>query len=108
MVGLSQETTKKQIRCNRLEEEQERRRSPRRNPRFSALILVIHDYLGFPGGSDGKESGDNVRDLGSTPGLGKSSAEGNGYHSSILAWRILWAEDPDGLQSTGSQRFRHD
>ena len=29
-------------------------------------------------------------------------------HSSILAWRILWAEEPGGLQSTGLQRVRHD
>ena len=29
-------------------------------------------------------------------------------HSSILAWRIPWTEEPDGLQSTGSQRVRHD
>ena len=29
-------------------------------------------------------------------------------HSSILAWRIPWMEDPGGLQSTGSQRVRHD
>ena len=29
-------------------------------------------------------------------------------HSSILAWRILWTEEPGGLQSTGSQRVRHD
>ena len=29
-------------------------------------------------------------------------------HSSILAWEILWAEKPGGLQSTGSQRVRHD
>ena len=28
-------------------------------------------------------------------------------HSSILAWRILWTEEPGGLQSMGSQRFRH-
>ena len=25
-------------------------------------------------------------------------------HSSIFAWRILWTEEPDGLQSMGSQR----
>ena len=25
-------------------------------------------------------------------------------HSSILAWEILWTEDPDGLQSMGSQK----
>ena len=29
-------------------------------------------------------------------------------HSSVLAWRIPWTEEPGGLQSMGSQRFRHD
>ena len=29
-------------------------------------------------------------------------------HSSILAWRITWTEEPHGLQFMGSQRFRHD
>ena len=29
-------------------------------------------------------------------------------HSSILAWRILWTEEPGSLQSMGSQRVRHD
>ena len=33
----------------------------------------------FPGGSAGKESTWNVGDLGSIPGLGRSSGEGNGY-----------------------------
>ena len=28
--------------------------------------------------------------------------------SSILAWRILWIEEPGGLQSTGSRRVGHD
>ena len=28
-------------------------------------------------------------------------------HSSILAWRIPWTEEPEGLQSMGSQRVRH-
>ena len=28
--------------------------------------------------------------------------------SSILAWRTSWTEEPGGLQSTGSQRVRHD
>ena len=34
--------------------------------------------------------------------------EGMATHSSILAWRIPWTEEPGGLQSTGSQRVRHD
>ena len=34
--------------------------------------------------------------------------EGMATHSSILAWRIPWAEEPGGLQSMGPQRFRYD
>ena len=34
--------------------------------------------MGFPGGTDGKESACNVRDLGSIPGLERSPGEGNG------------------------------
>ena len=33
--------------------------------------------------------------------------EGMATHSSILAWRIPWMEEPGGLQSTGSQRVGH-
>ena len=29
-------------------------------------------------------------------------------HSSTLAWRVPWTEDPGGLQSMGSRRVRHD
>ena len=34
--------------------------------------------------------------------------EGMAAHSSILAWRIPWTEEPGGLQSMGSQRVRQD
>ena len=34
--------------------------------------------------------------------------EGMATHSSILAWRIPWTEEPGSLQSTGSQRVGHD
>ena len=34
--------------------------------------------------------------------------EGMAAHSSILAWRTPWTEEPDGLQPMGSQRVRHD
>ena len=30
------------------------------------------------------------------------------FHSSILAWRTPWTEEPGGLQSAGSQRVRRD
>ena len=33
--------------------------------------------------------------------------EGMATHSSLLAWRISWTEDPGGLQSMGLQRVRH-
>ena len=33
--------------------------------------------------------------------------EGMATHSSILAWEILWTEEPGGLQSMGSQRLGH-
>ena len=34
--------------------------------------------------------------------------EGMATHSSILAWRIPWTEEPGGLQSMGLQRVRQD
>ena len=34
--------------------------------------------------------------------------EGMVTHSSILAWRIPWTEEPGGLSYIGSQRVRHD
>ena len=34
--------------------------------------------------------------------------KGMATHSSILAWRVPWTEEPGGLQSTGSQRGGHD
>ena len=49
----------------------------------------------------------DARDLGSTPESGRSPAGGHG-NSSILAWRIPWTEEPDGLQSTGLKKGRHD
>ena len=45
-----------------------------------------------------------VRSLGWEDPLEKEVAT----HSSILAWRIPWMEEPGGLQFTGSQRVGHD
>ena len=33
--------------------------------------------------------------------------KGMATHSSILAWRVLWTEEPRGLQSMGSQKVGH-
>ena len=45
-----------------------------------------------------------VRSLGQEDPLEKGMAT----HSSVLAWSILWTEEPGGLQSMGLQRVRHD
>ena len=50
----------------------------------------------------------NARDLGSIPGSGRSPGEGMAIHSSTLAWKISWTEEPDRLQSNGLQRVGHD
>ena len=63
--------------------------------------------MSFPGGSDGKASAHNEGDLGLIPGSGRSRGEGND-NSSTLAWKIPWTEEPDRLQSMGSQRVSHD
>ena len=53
--------------------------------------------MGFPGGAEVKASACSVGDLGSIPGSGRSPREGNGNHSSTLAWKIPWMEEPGGL-----------
>ena len=45
-----------------------------------------------------------VRSLGQDDPLEKEMAT----HSSILAWKIPWTEEPGGLQSMGSPRVGHD
>ena len=56
--------------------------------------------------SDGKacNEGDRVQSLGREDPLENKMAT----HSSILAWKIRWTEEPGRLQSTGSQTVRHD
>ena len=57
----------------------------------------------FSGGSDGKESACSAEDPGLIPGLGDPLEEEMATCSSILSWKIPWTEEPDGLQSMGSQ-----
>ena len=60
--------------------------------KFSNILALfpIRVPLGFPGGSDGKESACNVGDLGSIPGFGRSPGGGQDMAtpSSIIDWRI--------------------
>ena len=81
-------------------------------------ITMGHSYGSFPGGSDGKVSACNAGDLGLIPGSSACNAGDRGLipgskdalekemaiQSSTLAWKIPWTEDPDRLQSVGSQR----
>ena len=58
--------------------------------------------MGFPGGPSGKEPACNaghVRNEMLLQSLGRDDPLGEGMatHSSILAWRILWTEEPGGL-----------
>ena len=82
--------------------------------------------MSFPGDSEVKVSACNVGDLGSSlvtqrlkclPAMWETWVRSVSWedplekematHSSILALRIPWMEEPGGLQSTGSQRVRH-
>ena len=80
---------------------------------FTSCLFSLFNYCmllyknGLPWWLRGKESGCNTGDLGLIPGLGRSPGGGFATHSSILAWRISWTEQPDGLQSMWSQRVRH-
>ena len=66
--------------------------------------MSIYFGLGFPGGSDSKESACDVGDLGSIPGSGRSPGEGNG---NPLQYSCL--ENPIALQATfhAIARVRH-
>ena len=67
---------------------------PMLNMLVVCTCVYVISFLGFPGGSAGKESACNAGDLGSIPVLGRSSGEGKGYPYtqkrkatySILAW----------------------
>ena len=65
-------------------------------------------FLDFPGGSDVKRLSTmretQVQSLGWEDPLEKEMA----IHSSTIAWKIPWTEEPGRLQSMGSQRVGHD
>ena len=70
---------------------------------ITEILLVKHF-----GGSEDKTSACKAGDPGSIPELEDPLEKEMATHSSILAWRIPWTEEPGVLQSTGSQRVRHD
>ena len=69
------------------------------------MIKCTQIHQGFPGGSAVNISlqRSKSRSVGSIPGSGRSPGEGNGSHSSILAWESPGTEKPGRPQSMGSQ-----
>ena len=68
-----------------------------KHEKFSIQWKLGRRKLGLPWWLSGKESAHNVgykRDVGSIPESERFPGEGNGNHSSILAWQIPWAEEP--------------
>ena len=57
---------------------------------------MLFALLGFSGDLEIKNLPANVGDVGSVPGLEDHQKE-RATHSSILAWRIPWTEEPGGL-----------
>ena len=54
------------------------------------MVLVVKNYPANAG---------DIKDVGSIPGSEDPLEEGMATHSSILAWRIPWTEEPGGLLS---------
>ena len=52
-------------------------------------------------------SAEDLRDTGSVPGSGRCPGGGRGSPLQYSCWRIPWTEEPGRLQSTRSQRVRH-
>jgi len=65
-------------------------------------MVIIFFILDFPGGS-AVESACSAGD-GLIPGSGRCPGGGNDNPLGILAWEILWTEEPGGLQSMRLQR----
>ena len=89
-------------------------KGPGLNSQWSANTIrhtgICASSKGFPSGSVVKSAckAGATGDMGLIPRSGRSPKEGMATHSSILAWRIPWTEEPGGLQSTGSQRVGQD
>jgi len=78
---------------------------------FFLFPFFLIEVLGFPGGASGKELACQCRrqrNGDSIPGLEDPLEKVIATHSSILSWRIVWTEEPGGLQSIGWQRIGHD
>ena len=75
---------------------------------LNKISVLLSELVYTDGGLLSIESSCNSGDSGSIPGSGDNLEKEMATHSGILAWRIPWTEEPDGLQSIGSQRVRYD
>ena len=66
------------------------------------------NFMDFRVAQTVKASAYNAGQPGSIPRSGRSPGEGNGNPLSTLSWKISWMEEPNRLQSRGSQRVGHD
>ena len=57
---------------------------------------------------NGKASVYNEGDLGSIPGSEDTLEKEMAIHSSAIAWKISWTEEPSGLKTMGLQRVEYD
>ena len=71
-------------------------------------VPVKLDLTSFPGGSASKESASNAATQVQCLGQEDPLEKGMATHSSILAWKIPWTEEPGELQFMGSQRVGQD
>ena len=75
---------------------------------FSRRIERLYSHtLGFPGGAMVNNPPARAGDVGLIPELARSLEQEMTAHSSILAWKMPWTEEPGTRQDVGSQRVRH-
>ena len=74
---------------------------------FNFLFNCLLCCETISGGLDSKEAAYSAEEQVSISGLGRSLEKGMATHSSILAWKIPWTEEPGRVQSMGSQRVGH-
>ena len=76
------------------------------SPSNNSVVTLI---FGLPGGASAKNLPANAGDKRCLESLSweDSLEESMATHSSVHAWRILWTEEPGGLQSIASQRVKY-
>ena len=69
---------------------------------------ILYSHAGDASSEEPSTNAGDIRDPGLIPGLRRCPGEGNGNPFQCSCLGSPWTEEPDGLQSMGSQRVRHD